>query len=68
MKNLKELLEVNYEQKQCLIDLLEYYKVKLEDNPSLKYIYVVWISDLDNKIKELDIQIDYLQKELFLKD
>lgn len=64
-KNLEELLNVHYDKKECALELLKYYKGKLEDNPSLKYIYTTWISDLETKIKERDITIQYLQSELF---
>jgi len=64
-KNIKELLEREYETRIEYLSLMDYYTNKLEDTPNLKYIYVVWISNLKDKIEGCDIQIQYLQKEIY---
>ena len=47
-----------------------HYKRQLDEAPYLKYILTTWIKDNNDKIKELNITIDYLlyEKKNFLKN
>jgi hypothetical protein len=54
------LLQDYYEERRAYIELLDFYKYKIEDtsNNTWKYLY----SNLEDKIKELDIDIMNLQE------
>ena len=47
-----------------------HYERQLDEAPYLKYILTTWIKDNNDKIKELNITIDYLlyEKKNFLKN
>ena len=62
--NLKELLHKYYDERMCITQLIDFYEDKLNEHLDLKYIYSTWLVDSKNKLKELDIQIQYLQEEL----
>ncbi|NOQ50299.1 MAG: hypothetical protein GQ557_01370 [Mycoplasmataceae bacterium] len=52
------------EEKQLRSKLNDIYQEMLDESPSLKYILKTWISDNDDKIKECDVSIQFLSKEI----
>jgi hypothetical protein len=50
-------------EKQVNQDLLTFYKKMLKDKPHLKYSLSHWVLKLEEDIKSLDVEIDYLNQE-----
>ena len=62
--NLKELLENYYDERIVYNQLLEFYELKLYDSLSLSKVWERMKQDTETKLKELDIDIQYLQEEV----
>jgi hypothetical protein len=62
--NLKELLDNYYDERIVYNQLLEFYELKLYDSLSLSKVWTRMKSDTETKLKELDIDIQYLQEEV----
>ena len=67
-EHMEELLESYYDQRRALTDLMKFYEHKLSEHLDLKYIYTTWLSDTQDKLNGIDIDIQYLQEELKLKN
>jgi uncharacterized protein YbcV (DUF1398 family) len=61
-ENILSMLDKCYDERRVRVDLNEFYQERLS-NSSSKYIYNTFIKDNNISIKELDIEIDYLNKE-----
>ena len=64
LDRMRKDIDRNIEEKELRGRLNDMYDDMLDESPSLRYILSVWINDNKDKIIELDIQIDYLSKEL----
>jgi len=63
---LDELLFKYIDEKESRLQLRTFYNVQLKKQPNLKYIYTTWQKENDDKINELNIDIDYISKEISL--
>jgi len=63
---LDELLFKYIDEKESRLQLRTFYNVQLKKQPKLKYIYTTWQKENDDKINELNIDIDYISKEISL--
>ena len=63
-ENLKELLDNYYDERIVYNQLLEFYELKLYDSLALSEVWNRMKSDTETKLKELDIDIQYLQEEV----
>lgn len=61
--NLKELLNEQLNERQCRIELNDFYNKQLKKYSKLKYIYKTWISENNDKIRDCNIEIDYLRSD-----
>lgn len=62
--NLQELLMREYDKRRAILDLLDFYDIKLREYLDLKYIYTKWIKETKEKLEETDVSIQYLQEVL----